>query len=112
MRRGVAPPDEFCGLIEGHAGGPPEGPVGTEKSHHLQYAHQLEATTAGGGRTIELDGTSLVTREVAATTVFAPMVTPRRTVLRAQIHTPSSKMMGPMSNSKVDDLRARLPVQM
>ena len=64
-----------------------------------------------GGRTIELGGTSRVTREVAPTTAFAPMVTPRSTVLRAHNHTPSSRTMGPLSNSKVGDLRSWLPVQ-
>jgi hypothetical protein len=66
---------------------------------------------AGGGRTIELGGTSVVTRAVAATTVFAPTVTPRSTVLRAHSHTPSSKTIGALSNSKLGDLRSWLPVQ-
>ena len=43
-------------------------------------------------------------------TEFAPMVTPRSTVVRAHNHAPSSTTIGPLSNSKVGDLRSWLPV--
>jgi hypothetical protein len=104
----VAAPDDFRALIKRYARGIAIGPVGAE-SNYLKYAHQLSATIAGGGRTSELGGTSLLTSDVAATVEFVPMVTPRRTELRAQIHAPSSKTMGPLSNSNVADLRSWLP---
>ena len=107
----VAPCDQFRALIQRHACWAPIGPVGTEECHHLEDAHQLSAMVARGGRTIESGGTSLVTSDVAPTTEFAPMVTPRSTVLRAHNHAPFSMTIGPLSNSKVGDRRSWLPVQ-
>jgi hypothetical protein len=64
-----------------------------------------------GGRTTERGGTSRETSDAAPTTEFAPIVTPRSTVLRAHSHTPSSTTIGPLSYSNVGDRRSWLPVQ-